>query len=250
VLVLRPRQSFGIDFVDAKADQFHATNAGRVERFQDGAITDAKRFLQVRLVPQRHSFRVSSLPISTTTRHENLSGAVQGQPHLDAFEKRLKDNTQTPVLDQVAFRCDFPAWLTTRTERDRRLIEDISRDERTTRLAQRFGLSKGPISQLRREYQQAWRRFVGDREATSTDRQRTGPRPAAARWPSSGSACRVWGSPIVAKTVTGRLRTPSVVPGSSRWSMALFFSFSSLSIFGSPEVQFFGGSDRIVLEEL
>ncbi len=111
---------------------------------------------------QQRCFTVSSLPISTTTSHENLYGAVDGQRHLDAFEDRLRDNTQTPVPEQVAFRCDFPSWLATRTERDRRIINQMAMNERTTNLSKRFGLSKGRISQLRRVYQDDWTRFTSD----------------------------------------------------------------------------------------
>jgi hypothetical protein len=114
---------------------------------------------------QRRGFTVGSLPVSTSTFHENLYGAVDGQTHLDASEDRLKDNTQTPIPQQVAFRLDFPAWLKTRTERGRRVIEQMAQNERTMHLARRFGVSKGRISQLRREYQDDWQRFTSDREA-------------------------------------------------------------------------------------
>jgi hypothetical protein len=50
---------------------------------------------------RRHGFTVESLPISTRTSFEDLYAAPHGQRHLDAFEERLQDNTQTPVPDQV-----------------------------------------------------------------------------------------------------------------------------------------------------
>jgi hypothetical protein len=114
---------------------------------------------------QRHSFTVSSLPISTTTSHQNLYRVVDGQRLGGAYEERLPDNRQTPVPEQVAFRCDFPAWLRTSTPRDRRIIEDMSSNERTTNWARRVGVSRGRISQFRRQYQEDWHRFVGDRDA-------------------------------------------------------------------------------------
>jgi hypothetical protein len=49
---------------------------------------------------RRHGFTVESLPISTRTSFEDLYAAPHGQRHLDAFEERLQDNTQTPVPDQ------------------------------------------------------------------------------------------------------------------------------------------------------
>jgi len=110
---------------------------------------------------QRHGFRVEQLPISTRTCHEELNG-VHGQRHLDAFEERLQDNTMTPPDEQAAFRIDFPAWLRTRTERDRRIIADMAVGERTPHLARRFGISPARVSQLRREYHEDWTRFTQD----------------------------------------------------------------------------------------
>jgi hypothetical protein len=110
---------------------------------------------------QRHRFRVESLPFSTRTGHEELH-SVTGQRHLDAYEERLRDNTMTPPDEQAAFRIDWPAWLTTRTERDRRIIADMAVGERTNYLARRFGLSPARVSQLRREYRDDWLLFTGE----------------------------------------------------------------------------------------
>src|SRR5262245_48113690 len=73
------------------------------------------------LAQQRHGFRVGRLPSSTRGPHEQLYAAPRGQQMQDAFEERLRDNTQTPVPEQVIFRIDFPAWRCTRSERDRRV---------------------------------------------------------------------------------------------------------------------------------
>ena len=81
------------------------------------------------------------LPCSTRTAHEELYGVVHGQHQQDAWEERLHDNTQTPVPEQVAFRLDFPAWLTTLTARERRLVHEMANNERTLDLSQRFDLS-------------------------------------------------------------------------------------------------------------
>ena len=93
--------------------------------------------------------------------HEHLDSSPQGQGRHDAFEERLRDNTITPVPDQVQFRIDLPAWLATRTARDRRLVRAMANDERTLDLSQRFEVSPGRISQRRREFHDDWRRFCG-----------------------------------------------------------------------------------------
>jgi hypothetical protein len=110
---------------------------------------------------RKHGFRVEPLPLSTRTCHDELNG-LGGQRHLDAYEERLHENTMTPPDEQAAFRIDFPDWLTTRTERDRRIINDMVVGEKTMHLARRFGISPARVSQLRREYFQDWRRFTGD----------------------------------------------------------------------------------------
>jgi hypothetical protein len=114
------------------------------------------------LARQRHGFAVEGLPHSVRAAHEDRYGVAGGQRRQDAWEERLRDNTQTPVADQVAFRLDFPAWLRTLTARKRRLVRAMARNERTLDLSRRFDVSPARISQLRRELHAGWRRFLGD----------------------------------------------------------------------------------------
>jgi len=109
---------------------------------------------------QRQGFRVESLPTSTRRSHERLHSTGRGQHHLDSFEERLRDNTLTPVPDQVSFRIDFRDWLMTRTERERRMIEAMILNRRTQELANKFGVSPSRISQLRGEFQQDWQQYI------------------------------------------------------------------------------------------
>jgi hypothetical protein len=80
----------------------------------------------------------------------------------DAFEERLCDNTITPVLDQVQFRLDFPAWLESLTPRERRMIRAMIRNERTLDLGKAFEVSPSRISQMRREFHDGWTRFIDE----------------------------------------------------------------------------------------
>lgn len=120
---------------------------------------------------RERGFRVESLPISFRTSFDGLYGVVGGQRLHDAYEERLQHDTQTPIPDQVAFRCDFPAWLRTRTERDRRLIHDMARNDRTLDLATKYKMSPGRISQLRREFHEDWTRFTADRTDVTDDQR-------------------------------------------------------------------------------
>jgi hypothetical protein len=113
------------------------------------------------MTQKRQGFRVEPLPSSTGASHEYLYSAPHGQDHHDAFEERLRDNTITPIPDQVQFRIDWPAWLATLTGRERRMIQAMAQNERTSDLSRQFEVSPGRISQLRREFQADWQRFTG-----------------------------------------------------------------------------------------
>ena len=112
------------------------------------------------LAQRRHGFRVGPLPTSTRRPFEEVRAGFSRQAP-DAFEERLKDNAVTPPPDAAAFRIDFPAWLRSRTDRDRRLIEGLMRDERTLDLARKHRVSPSRVSQLRREFWQDWEHFCG-----------------------------------------------------------------------------------------
>ena len=114
------------------------------------------------LARQRHGFAVEGLPNSVRAAHDERYGVAGGQRRQDAWEERLRDNTQTPVPEQVAFRLDFPAWLDSLTPRERRLVGEMANNERTLDLSRRFNVSPARISQLRRELHADWRRFLGD----------------------------------------------------------------------------------------
>src|SRR5262249_16572931 len=99
---------------------------------------------------------------STRSPHEQLYADSHGQALLDALEERLRDNTLTPVPDQAAFRIDFPLWRCTRSERDRRVIDALMAGGRAREFSQKFGLSPGRVSQLRRDFMEDWRRFTDE----------------------------------------------------------------------------------------
>jgi hypothetical protein len=91
-----------------------------------------------------------------------LYAEVHGQEQHDAYEERLRDNTITPVPDQVVFRIDWPAFLRTLTGRERRMIRAMALSERTLDLSKQFEVSPARISQMRREFFEGWIRFTTD----------------------------------------------------------------------------------------
>jgi hypothetical protein len=100
---------------------------------------------------RKHGFAVERLPDFST-----LGG--------NALEEALHDNRASPVIDQVAFRIDFPAWRLTHADRDRRLIDHLMVGGRTLEVSRAFGLSPARISQKRREFHDSWQAFCGEVE--------------------------------------------------------------------------------------
>jgi len=101
------------------------------------------------LAQQRHHFVVGKLPDFSTLTTNPL-------------EEALTDNTQSPVPEQVCFRCDFPRWRSQYRARDRRVTDDLMRNERTKDVAARHRLSPGRVSQLRRQFYEDWQAFGAD----------------------------------------------------------------------------------------
>jgi hypothetical protein len=95
---------------------------------------------------QRQGFVVAKLPDCST---------LDGSP----LDEALHDNTKSPPDQQAMFRIDFPAWRASRTERDRRVLDELMLGERTLDVAGKYGLSPGRVSQLRREFHDDWEFF-------------------------------------------------------------------------------------------
>ena len=111
-----------------------------------------------RSTQRRHGFTVQPLPTCRAS-FEQLYSEVHGQRDHDAFEERLKDNTMTPVPEQAAFRIDWPAWLQTRGQRDRRMIGDLLEGQQGKEVSRKFGISPARLSQLRRAFRADWVRY-------------------------------------------------------------------------------------------
>ena len=115
----------------------------------------------------RHGFNVESLPTSPRASYEARYSKPHGQQDYDAFEERLRDNTVTPPPDAAAFRVDFPQWRSSRSERDRRLIDLLMLDTPTKDATRTFGVSPGRVSQKRLEFHEDWLRFHGEESAVA-----------------------------------------------------------------------------------
>lgn len=127
-----------------------ATYAARAVRSGQRVVGKEKAKEVLSPVAQRkHGFAAERLP-----RFRTLGGSP--------LEEALHDNTVSPVPDQVAFRLDFPAWLATLSQRNRALVEDMALGEKTQDLAAKYRVTRGRISQMRRSFEDNWRRFCSD----------------------------------------------------------------------------------------
>jgi hypothetical protein len=105
---------------------------------------------------KRHGFKVESLPASSRTLFERAYSAVRGQEEMDAWEERLRDNTQTPVPDQASFRLAYPQFVRSLSRRDRRMAHFLSLGNSATQTARKFELTPGRITQLRQQWCRDW----------------------------------------------------------------------------------------------
>lgn len=70
----------------------------------------------------------------------------------------VEDKKSTPA-EIAAARVDYPSFLATLSPRDRRITQRLATGESTGEVANRFGISPGRISQLRKELKRAWDEF-------------------------------------------------------------------------------------------
>jgi hypothetical protein len=76
----------------------------------------------------------------------------------------VEDRQATPA-DIAVTRIDFAVWLRGLSNNRRQIAKVLARGETTKATAKRFALSPARISQMRREFQDAWREFQGEPSA-------------------------------------------------------------------------------------
>ena len=135
-----------------KLDLAYATPLARygVARFWAGRRVGGKAGtgdVFSRVAQRRHGFQLEPLHASRGTS--------------TVWLELLADN-RTPLADAVAFRLDFRAWLVALKRRERRLVEFLAVGNTPTEAAQRFRVSRGRVSQLRRQLQVGWQMFQGE----------------------------------------------------------------------------------------
>jgi len=114
-----------------------------------GGKQDAAKDVMSPVCHDRHGVRVRSF-------HCHRAGdGTDGWRQVAIAERKAS------IPDTAAFRVDFEEFLRTLARRDRKVIACFVRGEGTFAVAERFGVTPGRISQLRRRYEREWRAFQG-----------------------------------------------------------------------------------------
>ena len=80
----------------------------------------------------------------------------------DSWQEVLVEDRHATPADIAVTRIDFAVWLRRLSRQRRQIAKVLARGETTKVTAKRFGLTAGRISQMRREFQDAWRDFQGE----------------------------------------------------------------------------------------
>jgi hypothetical protein len=74
----------------------------------------------------------------------------------------IVEDKRASVLDVVAVRLDFRAWLRTLCKRTKRIARDLARGCTTAETARKYGVTAGRVSQLRRQLEESWFDFQAE----------------------------------------------------------------------------------------
>jgi len=120
-------------------------------------VRDGRRVgghLNVRDVLSPYCQRLKGVVVERLDRFDEEENAWQ--------EAVVEDTRTSPVPDTVAFRVDFADWLRLLPRRLRKIATLLATGETSTAAAEKFAVSVGRISQIRRELKLAWEGFQGE----------------------------------------------------------------------------------------
>ena len=136
-----------------KADRGYATQLARFAirrvRCGRGVGTPAN----VHDLTSRYCQRANGLRVARLDRYEKYQAA---------WKEVLVEDPHAGPAEIAATRIDFAAWLQSLAPRVRNIAKLLATGESTGAAAQKFGVSPGRISQLRRKLEQAWSAFQGE----------------------------------------------------------------------------------------
>ncbi len=93
------------------------------------------------------------------TSKDVFIAAARGKVGLSSILTDMIGN-RAAILDQVAIRIDFPAWMETLEPRDQELTIHLAAGRSAKSAAKRFGVSPGRVTQLRQQLADSWQSFI------------------------------------------------------------------------------------------
>jgi hypothetical protein len=115
-----------------------------------GGHQDAAKDVMSPACQRRHGVRVQS------------EYAIRSGDCNDRWKEVLIADRKVPVPDLAAFRVDFDQWFQARCRRDRSIISALIAGEHPSAVADRFSITRGRVSQLRRRFERDWLAFQGE----------------------------------------------------------------------------------------
>ena len=80
----------------------------------------------------------------------------------DAWLEVFIEDKKSGPADVAVTKIDFTEWLKSLPSRTRRIAKVLATGEKTSIVAEKFDVSAGRISQMRKELAQAWKKFQGE----------------------------------------------------------------------------------------
>ena len=140
----------------AEADRTEAATWSSLAKYAVAQVRDGRRV----------GCSLNIKDVSSEYCQQRKGVSVQSLHHWDDQEQvwqemLVEDKTATPA-ELAASRVDFPDWLQTLDQRDRKVALKLGEGESTSRVARLFRISAARVSQLRRELSEAWEAFHGE----------------------------------------------------------------------------------------
>jgi hypothetical protein len=98
----------------------------------------------------------STEPLS---RYAQLTNGIQVERRHSNWIDLLVEDKRASVPDQVAAKMDVGAWFATLSHRMKQIARDMAHGFSTSEVAQKYGVTPGRISQLRRSLETSWSAF-------------------------------------------------------------------------------------------
>ena len=100
------------------------------------------------------------------SRYAQISNDIEVERLPNNWIDAMVEDKRAPVVDQVAAKMDVGAWFATLPKRMKEIAKDLAFGCSTSEVAEKYGVTPGRISQMRRALEESWAAFQG--EATPT----------------------------------------------------------------------------------